>query len=82
MSADEVVVIRVERVDVSDGGRYAVVLGTRRFGNTSTSSIYPRFKSRMTANRVAESLAETYTQEGNVVELTKLSGKPGKVVKQ
>jgi hypothetical protein len=80
--SDEVVVIRVERVDVSDGGRYAVVLGTRRFGNTSTSSIYPRFRSRMIANRVAEYLAEMYENEGGVVELTKLSGKPGKVVKR
>lgn len=77
----EVIVIQVERVDAEDG-QYAVVVGTRRYGNTSSSSIYPRFQNRMVANRVGEYLATSYEQEGRVVEFTRLTGKPGKVVKR
>lgn len=79
MSGEEVIVIIVDRVDVSDGGPYTVRVGSRRYGNTSTSSIYPRFRNRMNANRVGEYLADIYTQEGAVVEFTRLTGKPGKV---
>ena len=82
MASDEIVVIRVERIDVSDGGKWSVNVGTKQYGQQSTTSIYPRFKNRSMANRVGAYLADIYTSEGWVVEFTRARlQKPGKVVK-
>jgi hypothetical protein len=78
--SDEVVVIRVEHVNVSEGGKFAVMVGTRRYGNTSAGSIYPRFRNRTNANRVGSFLRDTYVNEGMKVEFTPIRQRPGRVI--